>query len=98
MFTCRGRVNGEPGRLDHEPSSAVRRSPLAARRSPLAARRGGLLEFDLVVRRMPWGTECPGGFRRCERSVVSSHRLVGLLDGTQPGSDPGFAGGDSLAV
>jgi len=30
--------------------------------------------------------------------VVSGHRLVGVLDGAQPGGDAGFAGGDGLAV
>jgi hypothetical protein len=29
---------------------------------------------------------------------VSGRRLVGVLDGAQPGGDPGLAGGDGLAV
>jgi hypothetical protein len=47
---------------------------------------------------MPGGTECPGGFGWRRRGVVPSRRLVSVLDGAQPGGDPGFAGGDGLAV
>jgi hypothetical protein len=32
------------------------------------------------------------------RGVVSGYCLVGVLDGAQPGGDPGLAGGDGLAV
>jgi len=40
----------------------------------------------------------PGRFGRRERGTMSCYRVVGVLDGAQPGGDPGLAGGDGLAV
>ena len=47
---------------------------------------------------MPSGMVCPLGFGRCECGVVPGYCLVGMLDGAQPGGDPGLAGGDGLPV
>jgi hypothetical protein len=33
-----------------------------------------------------------------KHSTALDHRPVGLLDGSEPGGDPGLAGGDGLAV
>ena len=44
------------------------------------------------------GTAGSGGLRRPERDVALGRGPVGLLDGAQPGGDPGLAGGDGLAV
>jgi hypothetical protein len=43
-------------------------------------------------------TRCPGGLRWRVRGVAVGRGAVGLLDGAEPGGDPGFAGGDGLAV
>ncbi len=39
-----------------------------------------------------------GGLRQRVCGVAVDGGAVGLLDGSQPGGDPGFAGGDGLAV
>jgi hypothetical protein len=57
-----------------------------------------LLELDLLVGRRPGWAECPGELGLRQRGVVSGHRLVGVLDGAQPGCDTGLAGGDGLPV
>jgi len=41
--------------------------------------------------------EC-SGFGRLEHGVAFVGDLVGAFDGAQAGGDPGFAGGDDLAV
>ena len=43
-------------------------------------------------------TACSGGLGRPERGVALGRGPVGLLDGAEPGGDPGLAGGDGLAV
>ena len=43
-------------------------------------------------------TQCPGGLRRRVRGVAAGRGAAGLLDGAQPGGDPGLAGSDGLAV
>jgi hypothetical protein len=64
-----------------------------------SARRGDRttgVTFKLQAR---LGGRCArSGLGQSERGVVAGHRLVGVLDGAQPGGDPGLAGGDGLAV
>lgn len=43
-------------------------------------------------------TECPGGLLRLDLCAALDGGAVGLLDGAQPGGDPGLAGSDGLAV
>ena len=41
---------------------------------------------------------CSSGLSRHVHAVALDGRAVGVLDGAQPGRDPGLAGGDGLAV
>ena len=41
---------------------------------------------------------CSGGLERPEHSAAFDGHAAGLLDGSEPGRYPGFAGGDGLAV
>src|SRR5580704_17260887 len=59
---------------------------------------GRLLKLDLPVGLTLWRTECPDGLGRTGPGVVLGRGAVGLLDGSQAGSDAGFAGGDGLAI
>ena len=43
-------------------------------------------------------TACSGGLGRPEHGVAVDGHAVGVLDGAEPGGDPGLAGGDGLAV
>ena len=56
------------------------------------------LQLDLRAGLKLRRTECPGGLLRPGRGVALDGGAVGLLDGAQPGGDPGLAGGDGLAV
>src|SRR5689334_2988969 len=61
-------------------------------------RLGALVKLDLPVGRMLRRAERSDGPRRPEPGAAFDYRVTGVLDGAQPGGDPGFAGGDGLAV
>jgi hypothetical protein len=56
------------------------------------------LQLDLRAGLKLRRTECPGGLLRRGLCAALDGGAVGLLDGAQPGGDPGLAGGDGLAV
>ena len=59
---------------------------------------GTLLQLDLPVGLALRGTRRWSGLRRLKRDVAFGCQLVGAFDGAQAGGDPGFAGGDGVAV
>ena len=59
---------------------------------------GALLQLNLPVGLMPRGTMRTSGLGRPEYDVALDRYAVGAFDGSEAGGDPGFAGGDGLAV
>ena len=59
---------------------------------------GVLLQLDLLVGRTPRRRRCSDALRRRERGVLVDGHAVSVLDRAETGGDPGFAGGDGLAV
>jgi hypothetical protein len=56
------------------------------------------LQLDLRAGLKLRRTECPGGLLRLGLCAALDGGAVGVLDGAEPGGDPGLAGGDGLVA
>ena len=57
-----------------------------------------LIKLDLPVSCLLNRARRSDGLRRPEHGAALDCRVIGVLDGAQPGGDPGLTGGDGLAV
>jgi hypothetical protein len=97
----RAQVNpGEQQRLLRAREQCAGPSTVAARtvHELVWVESGALLQLDFPVNRMISRPACCGVLRWPVHGVALDRYTVGVLDGAEPGGDPGFAGGDGLAV
>jgi hypothetical protein len=71
---------------------------IADEASAMVRASGSLVRFHFPVGEVVSDAERPGVLGGSKRFVVVECGAVGVLDGAQPGGEPGFAGGDGLAV
>ena len=94
-----GRGDGcSPSCRGHGPAFRVWFGFPGARRGR-AAGRAAVRDHGSISLSATWPVAAESrGLRRRVGAVALDGRAVGVLDGAQPGGDPGFAGGDGLAV